>query len=85
MKTIANEDATKRNSRACSTEQSTKTKTKVNKGNTQGLIILKDRSAQASTRPYDQMETQVREPNVTGYFSPKMLLFDVSIEGPKNM
>ena len=50
-----------------------------------GLISLKDRAAQASTRPYERMETQVREPNVTGYFRPKMLLVDVSIEGPKNM
>ena len=58
-----------------------KTKTKVNKR----LISLKDRAAQASTRPYERMETQVREPNVTGYFRPKMLLVDVSIEGPKNM
>ena len=36
-------------------------------------MSLKDRAAQASTRPYERMETQVRKPNVTGYiiFSPK--------------
>ena len=58
-----------------------KTKTKVNKR----LISLKDRAAQASTRPYERMETQVREPNITCYISPNMLLIDVSIEGFKNM
>ena len=31
MKTSANEEATKRKSRACSTEQKAKTKTKINK------------------------------------------------------
>ena len=80
-KTIANEEATKRNSRACSL----KPKQKQTKANTQGLISLKDRAAQASTRPYERMEAQVGEPNVTSYISPKNLLIDVSIEGFKNM
>ena len=37
-------------------------------------MSAKDRAAQASTRPYERMKTQVREPNVTGYISPNMLL-----------
>ena len=71
-KTIANEEATKRNSRACSTERNVKAKTKVNKKKHTLPDKIKDRTAQSSTRPYERMETQVREPNVNGYyFSPK--------------
>ena len=47
-----------------------KPKQKYTKATTQGLISLKDRAAQASTRPYERMETHVREPNITGNFHP---------------
>ena len=45
-----------------------KSKQKSTKANTQGLVSLKDKAAQASIRRYERMETQVREPNVTGHY-----------------
>ena len=78
-KMIANEEATKRNSKACSTEQSVKTKTKVNKRKHTMPDKLKERAVQASIRPYERRETKcgnqmllvnISPRNVTGrYFN----------------
>ena len=63
---MAKENAMKRNSKTCSIEQKVKTRTKVNKTKHTRPISLEDRAAQASTRSYQRIETQLREPNVTG-------------------
>ena len=62
-KTMAKENAMKGSPKAYSIEQNAKSKhTRPDK--------FKNRAAQASIRPYKRVETQVREPNVTGIFSP---------------
>ena len=63
---MAKENAMKWNSKACSIEQKVKTKTKVSKSKDTKPISLKDRAAQAFIWPYEQIETKLPEPNVTG-------------------
>ena len=65
-KTMAMENAMKRNSKYALLSRRLKPKQKQTKANTQGLRSLRDRAAQASIWPYERMESQVREPNVTG-------------------